>query len=72
MKGGTPGGRLDPLERSATNAIERRRTRPMGVLADRTSIARNLFAIFSHENRNQGVSTPLPPIQNPWHYHKPL
>jgi putative transposase len=48
-----------------TNAIERRfrevrrRTRPIGVFADRTSIDRILFAVFNHENRNQGVSTPL-------------
>lgn len=48
-----------------TNAIERRfrevrrRTRPMGVFSDRTSMDRILFAIFNHENRNQGVSTPL-------------
>jgi putative transposase len=48
-----------------TNAIERRfrevrrRTRPMGVFSDRTSIDRILFAVFNHENRNQGVSTPL-------------
>ncbi len=48
-----------------TNAIERRfrevrrRTRPMGVLSDRTSMDRILFAVFNHENRNQGVSTPL-------------
>jgi putative transposase len=48
-----------------TNAIERRfrevrrRTRPMGVFSDRTSMDRILFAVFSHENRNQGVSTPF-------------
>lgn len=48
-----------------TNAIERRfrevrrRTRPMGVFCDRTSMDRILFAVFNHENRNQGVSTPL-------------
>ena len=48
-----------------TNAIERRfrevrrRTRPMGVFADRTSMDRILFAVFNHENRNQGLSTPL-------------
>lgn len=44
-----------------TNAIERRfrevrrRTRPMGVFSDRTSMDRILFAVFNHENRNQGV-----------------
>ncbi len=48
-----------------TNAIERRfrevrrRTRPMGVFSDRTSMDRILYAIFTHENRNQGVSTPF-------------
>jgi putative transposase len=47
-----------------TNAIERRfrevrrRTRPMGVFSDRTSMDRILFAVFNHENKNQGVSTP--------------
>ncbi|HEY6964457.1 MAG TPA: IS256 family transposase [Erythrobacter sp.] len=52
-----------------TNAIERRfrevrrRTRPMGVFSDRTSMDRILFAVFNHENRNQGVSTPLPLTQ---------
>jgi putative transposase len=52
-----------------TNAIERRfrevrrRTRPMGVFSDRTSIDRILFAVFSHENRNQGVSAPFPLTQ---------
>ena len=48
-----------------TNAIERRfpevrrRTRPMGVFSDRTSMDRILFTVFNHENQNQGVSTPL-------------
>jgi len=48
-----------------TNAIERRfrevrrRTRPMGVFSDRTSMDRILFAVFHHENHNQGVSAPL-------------
>src|SRR5215207_695560 len=52
-----------------TNAIERRfrevrrRTRPMGVFSDRTSMDRILFAVFSHENRNQGVSAPFPLTQ---------
>lgn len=47
-----------------TNAIERRfrevkrRTRPMGVFSDRTSMSRILFAVFSRENQSQGV-TPL-------------
>ncbi len=48
-----------------TNTIEcrfrevRRRTRPMGVFQDRTSMDRILFADFSHENKTQGVSTPV-------------
>ena len=48
-----------------TNAIERRfrevrrRTRPMGVFSDRTSMDRILFAVFTHENRNQGINTPF-------------
>jgi putative transposase len=46
-----------------TNAIERRfrevrrRTRPMGVFQDRTSIDRILFAVFTRENKSQGVSS---------------
>ena len=46
-----------------TNAIERRfrevrrRTRPMGVFADRTSMERILFAVFTHENQSQNVPT---------------
>jgi transposase-like protein len=46
-----------------TNAIERRfrevrrRTRPMGVFQDRTSMDRILFAVFTHENHIQGVPT---------------
>jgi len=46
-----------------TNAIERRfrevrrRTRPMGVFQDRTSMDRILFAVFTHENANQGIPT---------------
>ena len=55
-----------PQQRKAvrtTNAIERRfrevrrRTRPMGVFQDRTSMDRILFAVFTHENRSQGVPT---------------
>jgi transposase-like protein len=48
-----------------TNAIERRfrevrrRTRPMGTFHDRTSMDRILFAVFTHENRNQGLVTPF-------------
>jgi transposase-like protein len=57
-----------PDERKAvrtTNAIERRfrevrrRTRPMGVFQDRTSMDRILFAVFTHENQTEGVSTPF-------------
>jgi transposase-like protein len=48
-----------------TNAIERRfrevrrRTRPMGTFRDKTSMDRILFAVFMHENRNQGLATPF-------------
>ena len=48
-----------------TNAIERRfrevrrRTRPMGVFSDRTSMERILYAVFSYENLRQGVATPF-------------
>src|ERR671918_247785 len=48
-----------------TNAVERRfrevrrRTRPMGTFQDRTSMERILFAVFLHENRNQGLATPF-------------
>ena len=53
-----------------TNAIERRfrevrrRTRPMGTFQDRTSMDRILFAVFTHENQSQGVSTPFLLTQN--------
>ena len=52
-----------------TNAIERRfrevrrRTRPMGVFQDRTSMDRILFAVFAHENKSQGLPTPFPLTQ---------
>lgn len=58
----------DPNWRKATrttNAIERRfrevrrRTRPMGVFSDKTSIERILFAVFTHENKKQGTNTPF-------------
>ena len=53
-----------------TNAIERRfrevrrRTRPMGTFQDRTSMDRILFAVFTHENKSQGVSTHFLLTQN--------
>ncbi len=53
-----------------TNAIERRfrevrrRTRPMGVFQDRTSMDRILFAVFTHENSTQGVPTLFSLTQN--------
>ncbi len=53
-----------------TNAIERRfrevrrRTRPMGVFQDRTSMDRILFAVFTHENANQGVPALFSLTQN--------
>jgi len=48
-----------------TNAIERRfvevrrRTRPMGVFSDRTSMERILYAVFTYENTKAGVCTPF-------------
>jgi putative transposase len=57
------------VERKAvrtTNAIERRfreirrRTRPMGTFQDQTSMDRILFAVFIHENHNQGSPPPSP------------
>ena len=53
-----------------TNAIERRfrevkrRTRPMGVFSDRTSIDRILFAVFAYENKNQNIPTLFSMTQN--------
>jgi len=53
-----------------TNAIERRfrevrrRTRPMGVFSDRASMDRILFAVFTYENKQQGVNTPFLMTQN--------
>jgi putative transposase len=53
-----------------TNAIERRfrevrrRTRPMGTFQHRTSMDRILFAVFTHENKSQGVSTLFLMTQN--------
>jgi putative transposase len=53
-----------------TNAIERRfrevrrRTRPMGVFQDRTSMDRIPFAVFAHENKMQGIPTLLVLTQN--------
>ena len=54
----------------STNAIERcfvevrRRTRPMGVMADRASMSRILYAVFSGINQNQGTATPFPLTHN--------
>jgi putative transposase len=48
-----------------TNAIERRfrevrrRTRPMGTFQDKTAMERIPFAVFMHENRNQGLAIPF-------------
>jgi putative transposase len=53
-----------------TNAVERRfrevrrRTRPMGTFQDKTSMDRILFAVFTHENKSQGISTPFLLTQN--------
>jgi transposase-like protein len=60
-----------PEERKAvrtTDEIERRfrevrrRTRPIGTFQDKTSMDRILFAVFTHENLNQGIATPFPLI----------
>ena len=54
----------------STNAIARcfvevrRRTRPMGVMADRASMERILFAVFTGINQSQGSATPFPLTQN--------
>jgi len=37
----------------------KRRTRPMGVFSDKTSMERILFAVFNRENRQQGTFTPF-------------
>jgi transposase-like protein len=53
-----------------TDAVERRfgevrrRTRPMGTFQDQTSMDRILLAVFTHENKSQGVSTPFLLTQN--------
>ena len=53
-----------------TNAIERcfvevrRRTRPMGVMADKTSCERILYAVYMGINQSQGTATPFPLTQN--------
>ena len=53
-----------------TNANERRfrevrrRTRPMGVFQNRTSMDCILFAVFTHENKLQGILTLLALTQN--------
>jgi len=58
----------DPLLWSqirTTNAIERRfrevrrRTRPMGVFSDRTSMERILYAVFMYENHKHTTATPF-------------
>jgi putative transposase len=63
----------DPEQRKrvrTTNSIERRfrevrrRTRPMGVFSDRTSIERILFAVFTYQNQKQGTGTPFLLTQN--------
>jgi transposase-like protein len=62
----------DPWRKATrtTNAIERRfrevrrRTRPMGVMADRDSVERILFAVFTHLNQSEGTATPFLLTQN--------
>jgi len=56
---------LKPSEIRTTNAIERRfvevrrRTRPMGTFNNHNSVERILFAIFIHENKKEGTTTPF-------------
>ena len=61
----------DPDQRRqvrTTNAIERRfreaRRRTLGAFQDRTLMDRILFAIFIHENKQQGISTLFPLTHN--------
>ena len=42
----------------------RRRTRPTGTFRDRTSMDRVLHAVFIHESRSRGISTPLSPTHD--------
>lgn len=61
---------LKPSEIRTTNAIERRfvevrrRTRPMGTFNNHQSVERILFAIFIHENKKEGTTTPFLLTQN--------
>ena len=61
---------LKPSELRTTNAIERRfrevrrRTRPMGVFSDRTSVERIMFAVFTYENKKEKVATLFPLTHN--------
>jgi putative transposase len=47
----------NPIERRFVEV--RRRTRPMGVFSDRTSMERILYAVFSYENLRQGLGAPF-------------
>lgn len=56
---------LPPTALRTTNAVERRfrevrrRTRPMGVFSDHTSIDRIIFSVFMHENIKEKINTPF-------------
>jgi putative transposase len=56
---------LPPTALRTTNAVERRfrevrrRTRPMGVFSDHTSIDRIMFSVFMHENIKEKTHTPF-------------
>ena len=58
-------GEEDRKRVRTTNAIERRfrevrrRTRPMGVFQDKTSMDRILFAVFLRENKSHGANQPF-------------
>lgn len=56
---------LPPTALRTTNAVERRfrevrrRTRPMGVFSNHTSIDRIMFSVFMHENIKEKTNTPF-------------
>jgi len=54
---------LAPHERGFAKSI-REWNNPVKGLQDRTSMDRILFAVFTHENKSQGVSTPFLLTQN--------
>ena len=53
-----------PMPSNDASAKSDDATRPMGTFQDKTSMDRILFAVFTHENKSQGVSTPFLLTQN--------